>query len=167
MLSQSMLKIPSNMASVSTNVTVCPSACTAKRLDQPITLIGGTLHMHGLGKSSILRKFRDNKELQPVDQLHAFDYNFHDFRPFIPQTLLPGDTLTLQCTFDSTGRTNMTTWGPGTLDEMCIYYLRYYPHRRAWATALHLANKLERSVTAVLHLSSFLCCTTKRVKQTF
>lgn len=83
--------------------------------------------MHGLGKSGIVRRFRGDKELPPLDQLHAFDYDFHDSRPLINQTLLPGDALTFQCTFDSTGRANRTTWGPGTLDEMCMYYIWYYP----------------------------------------
>jgi hypothetical protein len=128
LLNQPWLTIPPGQASVPAKVSVCPTQCTSKRLNQSITLVGGRLHMHGLGKSGIVRRFRGSKELPPLDQLHSFDYNYHDLREFSnPETLLPGDALTLQCMFDSTGRTNVTTWGPGTLDEMCNYFLLYYP----------------------------------------
>eukprot|EP00775_Hariotina_reticulata_P011562 gene11562-11706_t len=125
-LSQTVLQIPPNKASVPANTSVCPAACT-QRFNQPINLIGGLFHMHGLGQSGILRRFRNGKELAPVDQLHSFDYNFHVPRLLVNQVLLPGDALVLQCTFDSTGRSSMTTWGPGTLDEMCFYFAFYYP----------------------------------------
>eukprot|EP00775_Hariotina_reticulata_P010022 gene10022-10177_t len=125
-LTQQVLEIAPGKASVSASTTFCPAECT-KRFNQPITLLNGIFHMHSLGKSAIVRKFRDGKELPLLDQLHSFDYDFSRARPLVNQILLPGDALTLQCTYDSTSRTNLTNWGPGALDEMCLYNILYYP----------------------------------------
>lgn len=54
-LTQLVLNIPPGVASVPSNVSVCPSACT-KRFKGPITLLDGFFHMHGLGNSIITRR---------------------------------------------------------------------------------------------------------------
>eukprot|EP00775_Hariotina_reticulata_P000208 gene208-403_t len=93
-LTQQQLAIQPGMASVAASPTICPSDCT-KRFRQPIKLLSGAYHMHYMGKSAIVRRFRDGKELPPLDELRAFDYNFATTRAIVNQTLLPGDELSL------------------------------------------------------------------------
>jgi hypothetical protein len=125
-LTQFLLDIPPGKASVPATPTTCPGSCT-KRLNKEVKLVSGFFHMHGLGKSAIARRFRGGKELPILDQLHSFDYDFHGPRPLVSQVILPGDDLTLQCTFDSTSRTSTTGMGASTQAEMCFYWLMYYP----------------------------------------
>ncbi|KAF6259531.1 PHM/PNGase F domain-containing protein [Scenedesmus sp. NREL 46B-D3] len=127
-LQQPVLNIPPGMPALKSNVSVCPGACTAK-FKKPLTLLDGFFHMHSLGTSIITRRFRNGTELSPLAQLRMFDYAFQANTPINPEarTLLPGDMLTLQCTFDSTSRRNLTRSGPATADEMCFHWLSYYP----------------------------------------
>lgn len=83
----------------------------------------------GVGKSIVSRHFRAGKELPPIGQLRAFDYAYQGATPIAPDTdtLQPGDELSLQCIFDSTGRSNWTRGGPATNDEMCMAWISYYP----------------------------------------
>eukprot|EP00879_Flechtneria_rotunda_P002638 GHRR01002841.1.p1 GENE.GHRR01002841.1~~GHRR01002841.1.p1 ORF type:complete len:321 (+),score=79.19 GHRR01002841.1:1640-2602(+) len=127
-LNQFALNIPPGEPETVANVSVCPGSCTS-RFKQNITLLSGFFHMHGTGKSAIARRYRDGRELSPVAELRAFDYAFQSNIPIGPdaRTLQPGDALTLTCIFDSTARTNWTYGGFGTMDEMCFYWIMYYP----------------------------------------
>lgn len=73
--------------------------------------------------SCVCARFRNGRELVPLGELHSWDYGFQGNSPIGSEgrTLLPGDILTLQCTFDSRGRPNWTHSGPGTRDEMCFH----------------------------------------------
>eukprot|EP00878_Enallax_costatus_P003205 GHUV01003406.1.p1 GENE.GHUV01003406.1~~GHUV01003406.1.p1 ORF type:complete len:494 (+),score=127.29 GHUV01003406.1:164-1645(+) len=121
-LGQDVLNIPPGVANLPANVSVCPTACT-KRFKGPLKLLDGFFHMHGLGKSIIARRYRNGRELSPLGELRSWDYGFQGNTPIAADasTLLPGDALTLQCTFDSRDRTNWTYSGMGTRDEMCFY----------------------------------------------
>eukprot|EP00775_Hariotina_reticulata_P006321 gene6321-6556_t len=127
-LNQPVLAIPPGVAHYPANVSVCPSSCT-QRFRQPKNLLASFLHMHGVGKSIIVRRYREGRELSPIADLRAFDYPFQGVSPIPPEArvLQPGDMLTLQCTFDSTERTNVTLGGFGTREEMCFAWLEYYP----------------------------------------
>uniref|UniRef100_A0A383VM64 DOMON domain-containing protein n=1 Tax=Tetradesmus obliquus TaxID=3088 RepID=A0A383VM64_TETOB len=141
-LQQPVLNIPPGQAVLRSNVSVCPSECTAK-FKGPLTLLDGFFHMHGLGKSIITRRFRNGTELSPVGQLRSYDYEFQGNTPINSEarTLLPGDTLTLQCTFDSTSRRNMTRSGPATADEMCFHWLSYYPAQEDMGLCYSFGNR--------------------------
>jgi len=41
--------------------------------------------------------------------------------------LLPGDQLTFECTYDTSGRSNVTIAGFSTANEMCEVFVWYYP----------------------------------------
>eukprot|EP00882_Tetradesmus_deserticola_P022504 GHRQ01024421.1.p1 GENE.GHRQ01024421.1~~GHRQ01024421.1.p1 ORF type:complete len:160 (+),score=77.08 GHRQ01024421.1:1283-1762(+) len=99
--------------------------------------------MHNLGTSIITRRFRNGTELSPVGQLRMFDYAFQGNTPINPEarTLLPGDTLTLQCTFDSTSRRNLTQSGPATADEMCFNWLSYYPAQQGMGLCFSFGDR--------------------------
>eukprot|EP00775_Hariotina_reticulata_P011249 gene11249-11398_t len=99
------------------------------RFKQPVTLLDTLLHQHSTGKAVKVRHYRSGRELTPIAQLRAFDYAYQNHFP-IPvesRTLLPGDTVTLQCIFDTSQRKNLTHAGIATKDEMCFSWLTYYP----------------------------------------
>ena len=49
------------------------------------------------------------------------------FRHDPPVTVYPGDELKTYCTFQSRSRTKTTTFGEGSLDEMCFNFMMYFP----------------------------------------
>jgi hypothetical protein len=46
------------------------------RFREPKNLLTSFLHMHGVGKSMIVRRYREGRELSPIADLRAFDYPF-------------------------------------------------------------------------------------------
>jgi hypothetical protein len=40
-----------------------------------------------------------------------------------PLFVTPSDVLELRCTYDTTSRDAVTTWGEGTGDEMCLVFV--------------------------------------------
>lgn len=80
-LAQFILDIPPGQERVVANQTFCSRDCS-RRLSQPVTLIGQSLHMHGLGRAITTRRVRVDEqrneavELPPLVTLPAFDYNF-------------------------------------------------------------------------------------------
>jgi hypothetical protein len=51
----------------------------------------------------------------------ACSFNYQGVSQVLPdsRTLMPGDTLSTICTYNTTGRTSYTKWGFSTQDEMC------------------------------------------------
>ncbi|MCB9743996.1 MAG: hypothetical protein H6740_15455 [Alphaproteobacteria bacterium] len=78
-------------------------------------------HMHNLGSSlqqSLMNE--DGSETCLVD-VPRWDFNWqltYTFEDPVPFT--SDDLMRLGCTFDSSGRSETTTWGEGTSDEMCL-----------------------------------------------
>jgi hypothetical protein len=40
-----------------------------------------------------------------------------------PITFSPSDSVRITCTYDTTSRTEVVTWGEGTQDEMCLTFV--------------------------------------------
>jgi hypothetical protein len=73
-------------------------------------------HMHQIGE-------RLRVDLQSgacgID-VPRYDFNWQQTYSYVEPLVVPGGTeVTLTCTFDSTGRDHVTTFGEGTNDEMC------------------------------------------------
>ncbi|KFM72379.1 DBH-like monooxygenase protein 1-like protein, partial [Stegodyphus mimosarum] len=98
------------------------------------------LHSHLLGRQMKLRHFRNDVELPYIASDKKYDFNYQEYRYLKQEVIIkPGDHLTVECTYDSTGR-NMTTFGGlGTGQEMCLAFVLYYP-RIARARALSSAT---------------------------
>eukprot|EP00486_Rosalina_sp_Unknown_P006020 CAMPEP_0201567166 /NCGR_PEP_ID=MMETSP0190_2-20130828/7517_1 /ASSEMBLY_ACC=CAM_ASM_000263 /TAXON_ID=37353 /ORGANISM="Rosalina sp." /LENGTH=621 /DNA_ID=CAMNT_0047986831 /DNA_START=49 /DNA_END=1914 /DNA_ORIENTATION=- len=93
-----------------------------------INVFANVLHQHTIGTASTLRRIRDGKEIEPVDSNWAYDFNYQNsiiFDP--PRVILPGDTLILDCYYDSTSRDFFTYGGESTSEEMCFSFYFYYP----------------------------------------
>lgn len=87
-----------------------------------LTLWGLWPHMHKLGVSMQVTAFRGAQEtcLAHVDR---WSFHWQGFAHYTkPLTVERGDRMRITCTYDTIGRDQMTTWGQGTQDEMCIAF---------------------------------------------
>jgi hypothetical protein len=50
-----------------------------RRLPGPVNLVDQFYHMHGLGHSTITRRFRRGQELSPLGRLKTFDYKYQSY----------------------------------------------------------------------------------------
>lgn len=104
----------------------CPSACTS-RLEQPINLFTSFLHMHTTGREIYTNVFRGGELVHRLNSVNFWSDSFQQTRVLQPPVVLtPGDTLQLSCIYDTRKRPN-TTFGGGTLNEMCMDFIMYWP----------------------------------------
>lgn len=90
---------------------------------QPFDVHGVMPHMHTLGRQLEVSARADGDDhcLVSVDR-----WDFHSqgawwySQPLVFDSV---DSVSISCTFDTTGRTEAVTWGEGTNDEMCLTYL--------------------------------------------
>lgn len=138
---QFVLDIPPNQPEVRAATSYCPSQCSS-RFKQNITLVAQALHMHGLGKSIYTTRTRRNAARAPLATLSHFDYNFQTWidLPDDQAVLEPGEELSMTCVFDSTGRKNTTHWGFSTQEEMCFWWIYYYPAQEGMGLCLTLGD---------------------------
>lgn len=94
-----------------------------EEVDEDFTLWGVWPHMHDLGTQLRVTANRPGGErcLAQVDdyQFHWQQFSFYEQ----PVRVRAGDTLRIDCTYDTTSRDTTTSWGFGTADEMCIGFL--------------------------------------------
>ncbi len=86
----------------------------------PLRIWGVAPHMHTLG-TDMQVSLRSNSRC--VMDLHH--WNFHWQRMFFyraPLDVSAGDSLAVRCSFDTSTRNELTTWGEATTDEMCLAY---------------------------------------------
>jgi len=103
------------------------SAATTTRtfpaLGQAITVHGVMPHMHTLGRELSVTAQADGAEqcLVLVDRWDFHSQNawwYTEARSFDSV-----ESVSISCTYDTTGRSEVVTWGEGTDDEMCLTYL--------------------------------------------
>jgi hypothetical protein len=106
-----------------------PPLCTNNYPAEGITLLAVSLHTHLIGTAGRLQQFRNGVELQPILEEPYYDFNYQDYVKFNNRTtrVLPGDTLRLECTYNSFYRNVDTPMGEATSEEMCLVYFIYYP----------------------------------------
>lgn len=86
----------------------------------PITIISSSPHMHlkGTHMRTVVNRAGGGQEVL-IDKPFAFDGQIaYD----TPMTIMPGDTLSTQCSFDSSA-----AFGTGTNEEMCYNFVLAYP----------------------------------------
>jgi len=104
----------------------CPSSCTSKWTN-PIHVFGDLLHMHAAGTRMITNQFSSaGTMLRTTNRVEYYSYAFQQLTP-VNFTVNPGDRFNTHCTYNTVGRTNTTKFGTGSLDEMCMDFLFYYP----------------------------------------
>ncbi|XP_045118850.1 MOXD1 homolog 2-like [Portunus trituberculatus] len=86
------------------------------------------LHTHLLGRKVRVRHLRNGRELEPIAQDNNYDFSYQEYRALHrPRTVLPGDHLIGECTYNSRERSSITLGGFKTRDEMCLSFLFYWP----------------------------------------
>ncbi|WIA40391.1 hypothetical protein OEZ86_013751 [Tetradesmus obliquus] len=122
------LNIPPGQPNYVARTATCTPGCT-KRFTQNVTIIRQMVHGHYLSKTFRTGWVRNGVELKPLATMKLNDFNFQSWLPTDPNhnTLMPGDQLTLTCVYNSRGRTNVTKWGWGAREEMCFWFIMYYP----------------------------------------
>ncbi len=106
-------------------VGICSGISTAASGE--MHLLGGSPHMHGLGRSMRTDVLRTDGTTETVLDVPNFDFNNQGMYMFDEEFLIhPGDTLTTTCTYD-----NPNLWpvlfGERTQDEMCFDFVLAYP----------------------------------------
>lgn len=105
--------------------TTCPSECTAT-WPHPVTVFSEFLHMHAVGARMLTNQFRNNSYLRTTNRIDFYSYGFQQLTR-VDYEIQPGDRLNTHCLFDTTTRGSQTNFGIGSLDEMCMDFIFYYP----------------------------------------
>lgn len=94
-----------------------------------LQLYGVFPHMHELGRSMSIERLRaDQAEPECLGDVPRWDFNWQLFYFYQqPVTLRAGDQLRVTCNFDTRSRTEATTPGWGTQNEMCLAGLFLVP----------------------------------------
>ncbi|KAL4218772.1 DBH-like monooxygenase protein 1 [Mactra antiquata] len=93
-----------------------------------VKLIGLVQHSHLLGESLNTRHFRNGTEIKPIMLDPYYDFNFQAIRNLPREVpLRMGDSLELDCFYNSKDRTKATFGGLSIEEEMCLSFIYYYP----------------------------------------
>ncbi|GFH29015.1 DOMON domain-containing protein, partial [Haematococcus lacustris] len=130
------INVPPGRSNFSVPANACPSACTS-RLTHSLTLTYNFLHMHQTGSAIVTRHVRNGSAIQPLGYKNWYDFDAQGASQVLPEsrTLMAGDTLVTTCTYNTESRTNVTSFGLSSQDEMCYNFLNYYPaaaHASEW-----------------------------------
>ncbi|XP_071958293.1 DBH-like monooxygenase protein 1 [Antedon mediterranea] len=121
--------IPPNETSFKT-FGVCFSNCTKKVLQEDIKLMLVMLHSHIAARKISLQQYRNGKLIADLAIDDNYDFNLQENRYLKPEKIIKaGDDLVVTCTYNTVGRTYITTGGQSTKNEMCLAYLLYYPRQ--------------------------------------
>ena len=110
------------------NAAFTPSECTEGLPEEGVQVFATFLHQHTIGAALSLRHFRDGVELEPLDVNMDYDFNYQQYIYHDePRTILPGDSLIIDCWVDSSNRSQVTVAGESSRQEMCSAGFMYYP----------------------------------------
>ncbi|XP_055328888.1 DBH-like monooxygenase protein 1 homolog [Paramacrobiotus metropolitanus] len=106
----------------------CVNNCTELFPKEGITIFSSVIHMHTRGLSGVVRHFRGSKELPLIDANLKYDFNLQATRPVMPfRKFLPGDRIVVECNFTTENDIQPVFGGEGSMEEMCLAFLNYYP----------------------------------------
>ncbi|XP_078510084.1 DBH-like monooxygenase protein 2 [Lissotriton helveticus] len=86
------------------------------------------LHTHLTGTAVQVVQYRNGTQIGFLGRDMSYDFSLQEFRHLpavIPIKM--GDELQTVCTYNTSGRHNVTFGGLSTTDEMCLAFLVYYP----------------------------------------
>ncbi|KAK8380027.1 hypothetical protein O3P69_016584 [Scylla paramamosain] len=117
----------------------CDPQCTSQNLPaEGVKIFQGLLHSHLLGDNLILRHGRNGQELPPIMKDMHYDFDYQNTRILKEEvTILPGDSLVMDCGYNASQRTSATYGGFGTNEEMCLTFLSYYPRTDLFLCTSH------------------------------
>lgn len=109
----------------------CTSNCTQKALPpEGINIFGVNMQTHSLGRKMKIGLVRNGEELAPIAQDSNLKTNYLENRVFNRASkLLPGDHVTVECTYNTYEREQFTLGGDSIDEEVCSATLMYYPRQ--------------------------------------
>ncbi|MDQ3033374.1 MAG: hypothetical protein M3Y87_13220 [Myxococcota bacterium] len=85
---------------------------------------GAFPHMHQRGRTMRITQRRAGAADACMLDVDRWDFDWQlGYYYESPIAVARGDVIHVECSFDTTGETEMVTWGEGTPNEMCITYL--------------------------------------------
>ncbi|XP_021958935.1 DBH-like monooxygenase protein 1 [Folsomia candida] len=111
----------------------CSPQCTQEALGpEGITVFGSMLHSHKSGRKMKTRHLRENIELPWIDFDNPYDFSFQQNKVLLQtRQILPGDQLSVECTYSSIWRNGKPViGGRSSYEEMCQSVLWYYPRNQ-------------------------------------
>ena len=116
------MSLPPRMPSVSTSQSFPVARVNGLRI------YGAFPHMHTLGRELRVSLEKNGGEEQCVIHVDRWDFDWQ-MGYFLEEPLLVEDarSATITCTYDTRERDDVTRWGEGTQDEMCLNYLLVAP----------------------------------------
>lgn len=126
----------------------CISECTRQTFPQTgINMFAVVMRTHKIGREVILKHIRGNVELVPVAFDDNVDSEYQEYRKLSASvSVLPGDHLIAECTYNSSTRSAITLGGLTSREETCLVLGLYYPKLKD-LTACHSLP----SLPTVLH----------------
>ncbi|KAF0292060.1 DBH-like monooxygenase protein 1 [Amphibalanus amphitrite] len=108
---------------------VCAQDCTEKYLpEEGVQIHSVMLHGHLAARAIRVRHVRKGRELPPLIVDRFYDFNYQQSRR-VDQSVrvLPGDTLLVECDYETKDRDKVTMGGFSTKNEMCLAFITYFP----------------------------------------
>lgn len=109
----------------------CTSNCTQKALPvEGINIFGVNMQTHSLGRKIKIGVVRDGEELAPIAQESNLNSDYIENRVLkYVSRLMPGDHVTVECTYNTYERERFTLGGDSDDEEVCMATLMYYPRQ--------------------------------------
>lgn len=111
----------------------CVDACTRRTFPATgISVFAVIMQTHSIGKAVRLRQIRQHEELLPIASDAGVHAAYAEYRHIVPAArVLPGDSLVVECTYDSRDRDTITLGGTAeSRAESCNALAVYYPRQR-------------------------------------
>ncbi len=109
-------------------VGLCSGSCT-QGWNSSVHVFGSFLHMHSFGKRMWINHMDENLNMLGVlDKVEHWDFNFQRLSP-VSRVIKPGDSLFVHADFDTSKWPRAVRFGTGSLDEMAMSFLFYYPEQ--------------------------------------
>ncbi|XP_039270543.2 DBH-like monooxygenase protein 1 homolog [Styela clava] len=110
----------------------CTEECVTYRMAASgvdnVTVFSVVLHSHLAGRKLRLRHMRGGVELPYLGNDENYDFNYQEARFFNPGVIMKNtDYFQMECDYSTKSRTVMTEGGYGTMEEMCMGFVSYYP----------------------------------------
>lgn len=109
----------------------CTSNCTQKALPiEGINVFGVNMQTHSLGRKIKIGVVRNGEELPPIAQESNLNADYIENRILKRVSrLLPGDHVSVECTYNTYERERFTLGGDSDDEEVCMATLMYYPRQ--------------------------------------
>lgn len=124
------------------SVAHCTSDCTQKALSpEGINVFGINMRTHSLGRKIRVGIARGGEEIEPLAQESNLNFDYLENRVFDKvKKILPGDHITVECTYNTFKREQFTLGGESADEEICTATLMYYPKQEQLVSCFSQSN---------------------------